>query len=843
MYRTSYKQPYYRTNTIIVVQLTSLHHSCPHSRLPPQLSPLLSATTAVLLLTVTTDVLAADCHCSFPCCLNLNSSSAAPASDLGTDCSLLFVMAISTLSRIIYLTAARNAHLQPFHHGLFLPAPSHYLSQSLTVNSACQSQSLGRLWGKGTVSFQLIPSVRIKSAETYCQTIASCRNGRKHLVQGIQRAVKKTCRTSVKRSRVAWHTASLGMAFLAPSLMHETEKPVPVQVIQPEIKRKKRGWWSQLFVNMYEFLCVCLRALRLLATFAPILMLYPVTYLGKTATDTWWGLLLMGIECSGPILIKLGQWASTRRDLFPDTCCSQFSRLQRRIKPHSWRFTKCQLRRAFGPNWRKVFVKFDNDGNPIGSGCVAQVYKVWMSAEAIPDEELLEEILSEMDDEGSILEGLEVMGLRQLFSAGLGLLGIGSKMDHDNLLALKEFYQWREERRSSERERQKLLELEAHQAAQDSEEPSSTSEADKELPSVDSLTSEESEVEEWQEAELDKSLPVSEGPLEDMEGLVPVAVKVLHPGIAETFRKDLRILKACASFITILVPPLRWLSLPQCIEEFGQVLAAQIDLRVEARNLENFSENFVDVPFIKFPRPLRPYVTSKVLVETFEEGEAMLDVMRASEESDTSQLKKRLAEIGVDALLKMVFVDNLVHGDLHPGNLLVQNITTGTATGDQVRVMMVDIGCDTFVMDVQPDPNPLRICFLDCGVTSRLTQQNLARIRAVFKQVIIGDGESVAELFLKHSEHECADHQAFKEDVDSLVQAARESTVSLSQVDVGVLLQQVLGVLLKHKVRLESAFSAVVLAIFVLEGLGRALDPDMDILERARPILITNKLS
>ncbi|XP_045123612.1 uncharacterized aarF domain-containing protein kinase 2-like isoform X5 [Portunus trituberculatus] len=818
MYRTSYKQPYYRTNTIIVVQLTSLHHSCPHSRLPPQLSPLLSATTAVLLLTVTTDVLAADCHCSFPCCLNLNSSSAAPASDLGTDCSLLFVMAISTLSRIIYLTAARNAHLQPFHHGLFLPAPSHYLSQSLTVNSACQSQSLGRLWGKGTVSFQLIPSVRIKSAETYCQTIASCRNGRKHLVQGIQRAVKKTCRTSVKRSRVAWHTASLGMAFLAPSLMHETEKPVPVQVIQPEIKRKKRGWWSQLFVNMYEFLCVCLRALRLLATFAPILMLYPVTYLGKTATDTWWGLLLMGIECSGPILIKLGQWASTRRDLFPDTCCSQFSRLQRRIKPHSWRFTKCQLRRAFGPNWRKVFVKFDNDGNPIGSGCVAQVYKVWMSAEAIPDEELLEEILSEMDDEGSILE--------------------------------------------------------------DSEEPSSTSEADKELPSVDSLTSEESEVEvspcqaedaaqtqaqeagdiedapthqlvevrgcevqEWQEAELDKSLPVSEGPLEDMEGLVPVAVKVLHPGIAETFRKDLRILKACASFITILVPPLRWLSLPQCIEEFGQVLAAQIDLRVEARNLENFSENFVDVPFIKFPRPLRPYVTSKVLVETFEEGEAMLDVMRASEESDTSQLKKRLAEIGVDALLKMVFVDNLVHGDLHPGNLLVQNITTGTATGDQVRVMMVDIGCDTFVMDVQPDPNPLRICFLDCGVTSRLTQQNLARIRAVFKQVIIGDGESVAELFLKHSEHECADHQAFKEDVDSLVQAARESTVSLSQVDVGVLLQQVLGVLLKHKVRLESAFSAVVLAIFVLEGLGRALDPDMDILERARPILITNKLS
>lgn len=43
-------------------------------------------------------------------------------------------------------------------------------------------------------------------------------------------------------------------------------------------------------------------------------------------------------------------------------------------------------------------------------------------------------------------------------------------------------------------------------------------------------------------------------------------------------------------------------------------------------------------------------------------------------------------------------------------------------------------------------------------------------------------GESVAELFLENSEHQCANYQAFKEEVDSLVQAARESTVSLGQV-------------------------------------------------------------
>lgn len=91
-----------------------------------------------------------------------------------------------------------------------------------------------------------------------------------------------------------------------------------------------------------------------------------------------------------------------------------------------------------------------------------------------------------------------------------------------------------------------------------------------------------------------------------------------------------------------------------------------------------------------------------------------------------------------------VFVDNLVHGDLHPGNILVQNNSakeegSNAASGDVVKFMMVDVGCDTFVMHVEPDPNPLRICLLDCGVASRLKEKDLANFKAVFRQVVFGD--------------------------------------------------------------------------------------------------------
>ena len=58
------------------------------------------------------------------------------------------------------------------------------------------------------------------------------------------------------------------------------------------------------------------------------------------------------------------------------------------------------------------------------------------------------------------------------------------------------------------------------------------------------------------------------------------------------------------------------------------------------------------------------------------------------------------------------------------------------------------------------------------------------------------------------------------------------------QVKVGSLLTQVFSILAKHKVKMESNFASVILAVFVLEGLGRSLDPDVDLLERAKPVLL-----
>ena len=97
----------------------------------------------------------------------------------------------------------------------------------------------------------------------------------------------------------------------------------------------------------------------------------------------------------------------------------------------------------------------------------------------------------------------------------------------------------------------------------------------------------------------------------------------------------------------------------------------------------------------------------------------------------------------------------------------------------------------------------------------------------------------MADLMLRHSRYnDCKDVDAFKRELGEIVMEAREATISLGTLKVGHLLSDVFSVLSKHRVKMESNFASVLLAIFVLEGLGRSLDPELDLLDKAKPVLL-----
>lgn len=98
-----------------------------------------------------------------------------------------------------------------------------------------------------------------------------------------------------------------------------------------------------------------------------------------------------------------------------------------------------------------------------------------------------------------------------------------------------------------------------------------------------------------------------------------VAIKVLHPKAREIVDRDLRILDFLASALT-LIPTIHWISLPEEVKVFGEMMRDQLDLRVEARNLQRFNEQFGGSNQVTFPQPVLAFTTKDMLIEEFENG-------------------------------------------------------------------------------------------------------------------------------------------------------------------------------------------------------------------------------
>lgn len=145
------------------------------------------------------------------------------------------------------------------------------------------------------------------------------------------------------------------------------------------------------------------------------------------------------------------------------------------------------------------------------------------------------------------------------------------------------------------------------------------------------------------------------------EKLVDVAIKILHPRIEDNIHADLDILRVLAQYLEKR-PSLQWLNLPGIVDEFAKLLLSQMDLRIEAANLRRFRHNFVDYPAVEFPTVLDDH--EKVLIESFVDGIPVVEYCRQNRD-DQAHLTQ-LCTVAIQCVCKMIFLDNFVHGDMHP---------------------------------------------------------------------------------------------------------------------------------------------------------------------------------
>lgn len=133
-----------------------------------------------------------------------------------------------------------------------------------------------------------------------------------------------------------------------------------------------------------------------------------------------------------------------------------------------------------------------------------------------------------------------------------------------------------------------------------------------------------------------------------------VAIKVLHPKARQIVQRDLIIMRYCAKLLT-LIPTIQWLSLPDEVRVFGEMMKEQLDLRGEADNLRRFNKDFKGFYNVKFPKPLATFSTKDMLLEEYEKG-IPLDIFLkqaswAREHDIEGVFDHKIADIGLNAFL------------------------------------------------------------------------------------------------------------------------------------------------------------------------------------------------
>ncbi|KXZ44199.1 hypothetical protein GPECTOR_71g560 [Gonium pectorale] len=333
-----------------------------------------------------------------------------------------------------------------------------------------------------------------------------------------------------------------------------------------------------------------------------------------------------------------------------------------------------------------------------------------------------------------------------------------------------------------------------------------------------------------------------------MTGIAPgttVAVKVRHPGVGAAIQRDFAAMMAVAHLAS-LMPQLQHLRLEQTLSQFAAPLREQVDLSREAANLRRFNHNFRKTRHVSFPVPLYPLVTPDVLVETFETGEHITAYIQ----SDHNPYNHRLSELGSGTMLQMMLVDNLIHSDLHPGNILVRLDPPGGLLGVLYGALERIRGLPSVAPPTRARIELLQqrwlqpsLVLLDVGMATELSPVDQVNMVGLFRSFAAMDGRACGEWTLRFSgdSQSCPDPEAFRtamqeafDELHRMDLAAAGQADSCAFKNGADALAAVLELVRLHQVSLPGHICAVVVTTLVLEGWSNKLDPDHSVLTQVQ---------
>ena len=280
-----------------------------------------------------------------------------------------------------------------------------------------------------------------------------------------------------------------------------------------------------------------------------------------------------------------------------------------------------------------------------------------------------------------------------------------------------------------------------------------------------------------------------------------VAVKVLRPGVEDAVAKDVALLETGARMVEWLWPDGRRLKPREVVAEFSRHLADELDLMREAANASQLRRNFADSPLLQVPEIYWDWCSRRVMV---------MERMHGTPVSQTDTLRARgidiprLARAGVEIFFTQVFRDGFFHADMHPGNIFV-----------------ADDG---------------RYVALDFGIMGTLTETDKNYLAQNFIAFFNRDYRRVAQA---HLDAGWVPEDTRVDEFEAAIRAVCEPIFDrpLKEIYFGKLLLRLFQTSRRFNVEIQPQLVMLQKTLLNIEGLGRELDPELDLWKTAKPFL------
>ncbi len=287
--------------------------------------------------------------------------------------------------------------------------------------------------------------------------------------------------------------------------------------------------------------------------------------------------------------------------------------------------------------------------------------------------------------------------------------------------------------------------------------------------------------------------------LETPEGDVEVVVKVQRPNVASSVVRDVELLHIMAAAIEATIPEAKIYSPVGLVQQFDRSIMQELNFLIEAENCEKFAANFANDPAIRFPKVYRQATSKNVLTLEFFDGKKLNHAVRDGYDG------KLIAKKSVGVIIKMAFDHGFFHADPHPGNIII----LGT-------------------------PEDPVIGLIDVGMVGRLSPELRDRTVDLLMAAVRNDSAGVADaLYAIGRPTRKVDMREYRAEVSVL--AEKYLGKPLKEIDLGAMLRDLVQGAMKYGIEIPPDFMMVGKTLMTLEGIGKELDPDLDIFGEATP--------